>query len=360
MAVTRVNIVIPQGVWTDLYAASGIAVGTEVTIYKVTSNLLKLAASALAPTTVEGVLIPGPTNPNDPVDIPPGEPGLWAFSPNGSATILVQEQAIQRHSFGSALMTSIHQKGMDFDTAVGLGMIPGVRRVTALGNNPVIDQGTIPEDVWSVGGLYPWMTASTALEIISTSASDTAAGVGARTVLIQGLDINYLEVNQTVTLNGTTAVAIPLPLLRVNSALIMSAGSTGVNVGDINIRRVTGGTVQCQIPLGYGISRMALFTVPAGNTLSVHSILFAQTKTGGVERNVTVSNFIQSPNGFYRMPLEVSVGQGTPYRHEGKPGITLAEKTDFAFRVNAASSNGVSLTVAFLGTMYLNTTLALV
>lgn len=360
MAVTRVNVSIPQGVWTDLYAASGIVVGTEVTIYQKTSLQVKIAASALAPTTVEGITLNSPTDPSDPVAIPPGEPGLWAFCANGTAVILVQEQAIQRHSFGSSLITSIHQKGMDFDTAAGLGMIPGVRRVTALGNNPDIDQGTIPEDVWSVGGLYPWMTVSTALEIISTSVNDTAAGTGARTVLIQGLDANYLEVNQTVTLNGTTAVAIPTSLLRVNSALIMSAGSTGINAGDINIRRVTGGTIQCQIPVGYGISRMAIFTVPAGNTLSVHSILFAQTKTGGVERNVTVSNFIQSPNGFYRMPLEISVGQGTPYRHEGKPGITLAEKTDFAFRVNAASSNDVSLTVAFLGTMYLNTTLALV
>lgn len=360
MAVTRVNVSIPQGVWTDLYAASGIAVGTEVTIYQKTSLQVKIAASALAPTTVDGITLNSPTDPSDPVEIPPGEPGLWAFCATGSAVILVQEQAIQRHSFGSALMTAIHQKGMDFDTAVGLGMIPGVRRVTALGSNPDIDTASVPEDVWSVGGLYPWMTASTALEIISTSASDAAAGTGARTVTIFGLDANYLEVNQTVTLNGLTPVAIPTSLFRVNSALIMSAGSNGTNVGDINIRRVTGGTIQAQIPVGYGITRQAIFTVPAGNTLSVHSILFAQTKTGGVERNVTVSNFIQSPNGFYRMPLEVSVSQLTPYRHDGKPGITLAEKTDFAFRVTSASSNDVSLTVAFLGTMYLNTTLALV
>lgn len=360
MAVTRVNVSIPQGVWTDLYAASGIAVGTEVTIYQKTSLQLKIAASLSAPTAVDGIFLNSMSDPSTPLEIPPGELGLWAFSPNGVAVVLVQEQALQRHSFGSALMTLIHQKGMDFDTAVGLNMIPGVRRVTALGNNPDIDQGTIPEDVWSVGGLYPWMTTATALEIVSTSANDAAAGTGARTVLIQGLDANYLEVNQTVTLNGLTPVAVPTSLFRVNSALIMSAGSGAINAGDINIRRVTGGIVQAQIPLGYGITRQAIFTVPAGNTLSVHSILFAQTKTGGVERNVTVSNFIQSSNGFYRMPLEVSVGQATPYRHDGKPGITLPEKTDFAFRVNGASANDISLTVAFLGTMYLNTTLALV
>lgn len=242
--------------------------------------------------------------------------------------------------------------GADFYTAVGLGLVPGVRRVTALGNNPDIDSATVPEDVWSVGGLYPWMTASTALEIVSSSANDSSAGNGARTVLVRGLDANYVEVNQVLTLNGTTPVSIPLPLLRVNDALIMSAGATKVNEGNIDIRRVTGGTIQCQIPIGYGISRQALFTVPAGHTLSIHSMLFSQTKAGGVDRTMTISNFIQSPNGFYRMPLELSISQTVPYRHEGDPGITLSEKTDIAFRVQSSSTNDSSVTVAFLGTMY--------
>lgn len=242
--------------------------------------------------------------------------------------------------------------GADFYTAVGLGLVPGVRRVTALGNNPDIDSGTLPEDVWSVGGVYPWMTAATALEVVSTSASDAAAGVGARTITIFGLDTNYVEVNQTITLNGLTPVAVPTSLFRINSALIMSAGSSKVNVGDINIRRVSGGTIQAQIPVGYGISRQAIYTVPAGNTLSVHSMLFSQTRAGGVDRTMTISNFIQSPLGFYRMPLELSISQTVPYRHDGEPGITLPEKTDFSFRVLSSSTNDASVTVAFLGTLY--------
>lgn len=242
--------------------------------------------------------------------------------------------------------------GADFYTAVGLGLVPGVRRVTALGNNPDIDQGTLPEDVWSVGGAYPWMTAATALEVVSTSASDAAAGVGARTITIFGLDINYIEVNQAITLNGTTAVTVPTSLFRINSALITSAGSNKVNVGDINIRRAPGGITQAQIPAGYGISRQAIFTVPAGNTLSIHSTLFAQTRSGGVDKNVTLANFIQSPNGFYRMPLEISISQTVPYRHDGDPGITLPEKTDFSIRVLESSASDASVTAAFLGTMY--------
>lgn len=81
----------------------------------------------------------------------------------------------------------------DFLIAVGLGQVPGYRRITALGNNPDVDTAG-PEDVWSGGGLYPWMTTATALEIVSDSASDTSAGTGARTVLVNGLDANFVEV----------------------------------------------------------------------------------------------------------------------------------------------------------------------
>lgn len=81
----------------------------------------------------------------------------------------------------------------DFLMAVGLGQVPGYRRITALGNNPDMDTGAA-EDVWTGGGIYPWPTGSTALEIVSDSANDAAVGTGARTVTINGLDINYAEV----------------------------------------------------------------------------------------------------------------------------------------------------------------------
>lgn len=203
-----------------------------------------------------------------------------------------------RYTRGALWTTDVHGKGMDFHSAVGLGLVDGVRRVAALGTNADVDQGTLPEDVWSVGGVYPWMTVATSLEVLSTSASDAAAGVGARTITIFGLDINYVEINQTITLNGITPVAIPTAIFRINLILIMSAGSSKVNVGDINIRDAGGGTIRGQIPIGYGISKQAIYTVPAEHTLSLNAILFAQTKAGGVERNVTMGTFFSISRWF--------------------------------------------------------------
>lgn len=237
-----------------------------------------------------------------------------------------------------------------YELSVGLGLVPGVRRVAALGNNPDVDAG--PEDIWSGGGVYPWMTGATALEIVSDNAADAAAGTGARTVLVNGLDAVWEEVSQTVTLNGLTPVALVTPLYRIQSALIMSAGSGQVNAGNISVRDAGGGTVRALIPVGYGITRQSQFTVPLGYTLSINSTLLCINRPSSI-RDATLATFIQSPLGFYRMPVEFSV-DGNPYRHDGMPGIIVPEKTDFGIRCTYVSTTNTDITAAWLGVMRLN------
>lgn len=245
----------------------------------------------------------------------------------------------------------------DFLMNVGFGLVPGggYIRVAALGNNPDVDTTTLPEDIWTGGGAYPWMTASTALEIVSSSVNDAAAGAGARTVVINGLDINYAVVTQTVTLNGTTPVAIPTSLFRVNSALIASAGSGKVNAGDLTIRDAGAGTTRAIIPLGYGITRQSAYTVPAGSTLQIISQFFGFNEVAGGNKFARFATYIQSPSGFYRLPLELAIGDEPPYRHDGIPGLILPEKTDFALRCTAVSNDNTNLTAAWLGVQRLNT-----
>lgn len=158
-----------------------------------------------------------------------------------------------------------------------------------------------------------------------------------------------------MTLDGVTPVAIPTNLFRINSALIMSAGTGKVNAGAITIRDSGGGTTRSVMPIGYGITRKAIYTVPAGFTLSVLSHFVSINRSVGVSRYATLSNFIQSSNGFYRMPLEFSLGDVIPYRHDGNPGIILAEKTDYALRAQFVSSDNTDITAAILGVLKSNT-----
>ena len=236
-------------------------------------------------------------------------------------------------------------RAKDFGFDVGYNALPKYTRVAALGHNPDIDAG--PEDVWTGGGTYPWMTAATSLEVLSSSANDTSAGTGARTITINGLDINYNAITATVTLNGTTSVAVGTQFFRINSALVASAGSGKVNAGDLTIRDAGAGTTRAIIPAAYGITRQSQYTVAANNTLQIHSMFFCINRPTSV-RDATVATYVQTPAMIYRMPLEISVN-GSPYRHEGLPGIILPEKTDFGLRCTYVSSTNTDITSAWLG-----------
>lgn len=241
---------------------------------------------------------------------------------------------------------------MDLNLAIGFGIFTRYARTVALGNNPDIDIATVPEDVWSGGGLYPWMTASTALEIVSSDAADSAAGTGARTVSIVGLDAAYEPVTQVVTLNGTTPVPNPIELFRINSAIVATSGSGQVNAGTITIRDAGAGATRTLIALGYGITRQSQFTVRAGYTLQIISMLF-NVQRQGTEPGATVATWVRAENGTYRMPLEITVG-GNPYRHDGIPGVIVPEKSDFGLRCNAVKSNNTDITAGWLGILRAN------
>lgn len=91
MAVTRSDVVVPKGVWTNLYAASGITVGVAVTVINKGVSVCNIAISSVAPASVSiGVpLYVGPVG--NSADIAASEVGLWAYSAQGVAYLIVQE-----------------------------------------------------------------------------------------------------------------------------------------------------------------------------------------------------------------------------------------------------------------------------
>jgi len=127
------------------------------------------------------------------------------------------------------------------------------------------------ETVWAQGGLYSYLAAATQLSVSSSSANDTSAGTGARTVTLSGLDANYAEISETVTLNGQTAVTTTNSYLRIFRMVVNSAGSGGQNAGVIYAGT---GTVTAGVPankyativIGDNQTLMAIWTVPANHT----------------------------------------------------------------------------------------------
>jgi hypothetical protein len=81
---------------------------------------------------------------------------------------------------------------------------------------------------------------------------------------IDGLDANYAEITEDVTLTGQTTATTTQSFLRVNAAYILTAGSTGSNVGVITVDQTTSGVVVAVIRATYGEALQLIQTVPAG------------------------------------------------------------------------------------------------
>lgn len=129
-------------------------------------------------------------------------------------------------------------------------------------------------------GFYRTPQTATALEMLSTDAADGVGGIGARQVTIIGLDSSWNEIEQVVTMNGTTAVAIPISLTRVYRLYVSSTGTYSSatdgssHVGDILVRESGGGDSWAMIentPLPMGQSQIGVYTIPIGYTAFVVS-----------------------------------------------------------------------------------------
>lgn len=355
MAATIPDFVVPKKTWTNLYTLTGITAGAQVVIFNKGSSPFNVAHSTSAPTdNTLGVPVLVDSN----IVISSSTFGIWLYSENSDAHISMQEVTIDRFRQGASLSTRAHTLGMDFNTAVALNLVPGCSRVAALGNNPDIDTATFPEDIWPVGGLYPWPTAATLLQIVSSSASDNPTGVGAATILITGLDANYATQTETITLNGLTPVISTKQFLRVNGVLVMSKGTGtagyATNVGDIDVKNNTTPTdILARIQAGTGISRSSIYTVPAGFTLAVNSA-FIGINRPTASTDATVATFFgNSLTKFYRLTVQLSMA-GNPYRHDGSPEIMVAEKFDFCLRGVYVSNNNSDITGAWNAVLFQN------
>ena len=127
--------------------------------------------------------------------------------------------------------------------------------------NTIVDLWDGPTD------RYVFPTVAQQMMVVSSSASDAAAGTGIRKVRIHYLDDNYDTQEEEVTLNGTTPVnTVATNILRINIVHASEVGSNQVSVGNISVKN-TGNTITYSyLAAGWNISRQAVYTIPRGVT----------------------------------------------------------------------------------------------
>ena len=241
------------------------------------------------------------------------------------------------------------------DLAISRGHTLGYRTLYKFGYNP--DVNGDEETVWEQGGNYPWLDSAVTMFVSSTSVNDTSGGSGANTILIQGLDENYVEIEETVTLNGQTQVTTQLSYLRIYRAFVTLAGSSGTSGGIIYVGSsgatggVPNGTVYANLSIG-NQTQIAAYTVPAGHTLYLDEINITAALSLANKRVNASFHTRDFGSNVFRTRF-INVLQSSQLKQLFKYPQEFAEKTDVEVRVSTNTSNN-PIAASFQGVLIKN------
>ena len=242
------------------------------------------------------------------------------------------------------------EKVRDFFVETTKGNIIGQTTGNIFAQNDVV--GTIEEDIQSQGGTLIFLQNAEIIGLVSSdTVNDIFGGANATSVLIVGLDENFIEISEVVNLSATT-VNTSNEYIRINRLVVNEVGTYTVsNAGIITATAAISGTVQIEIPLGEGVSKSSHYTVPAGQRLIVTRI-FVSVDTGKevdimlktrANADNTVAPF--SPVIIPRIVKGISV----PIDAEQKAGILLDEKTDiWGTALTSVGTSEVEVNVDFV------------
>ena len=232
---------------------------------------------------------------------------------------------------------SITQVGTSepFELQVSRGQIPGHSVLHKFGAVPSMSINTTGT-IWDIDDtLYPWsaLTTASTLTVDRASASDAN-----KIITIQGLDADYKQISENVTLTNATGNATTQSFIRVYRAF-MHNGSAA-NVGNIDIKIST--TIIARITAGKAQTLMGVYTVPAGYSLyltqGVMSVQSGADATGNFFVRYGGESAFRIAHTFEVASAEYFYAFHAPFK--------LPEKSDIDIRADLRSNNA-RITAAF-------------
>ena len=198
--------------------------------------------------------------------------------------------------------------------------------------------------IWSQGGVYSYLSSASTLYISSSSTDDTGAGTGARTVTVSGLDNNFDEKIETVTLNGQTGVELNgSTWFRVNRIVVNTAGSGGANAGVLYVGTESAPTSgvptnkYATVLVGDNQTLMCIYTVPRGYTGFITQKDVSASSSAG---KFAILSLVARPfGGVFNVKDRVLSSEGYSSIEYPYP-LNFTEKTDIEIRAQADSAGG--------------------
>lgn len=254
--------------------------------------------------------------------------------------LITSINAFASGSSGSTLVSDFDRTGGYFGLNVARGLVPGISYDNKFGRNPAV---TAAEDVWATGGTWAAPATASTVNVASASADDTAAGSGARTVRISGLNENYLEVMETLTLNGTNNVLSVNSYWIIHRAIVLTAGSGATNAGAITLTSTAAGTpVLSTILATMAQTQFGIFQVPAGKTayIDVIQACFQNTTNDTI---TDVNLFVKPFGGVFSLKVEINLMKtGTScYTKTFTSPLKYEEKSIMKFRATPSAGTSV-------------------
>jgi len=220
-------------------------------------------------------------------------------------------------------LSDFHTQNFGFDVA--RGNFSDCTAVNIFGFNNSVGESF--ETVWNDSVAYTFPSSASTLSVVSTNAADTMD------LLIIGLDANYVQISETITLTGLTPVITSKSFFRINTAIILS----GSNVGGISIK--IGATLHAFIGAGLGITQAVIYTVPKDHSLYLFRITVnSATATGS--QYVTIRNYTSTSTGRVLRIAEATLSS-SQIDYSRQIPFKIEEKTDFLFEAKSSASTNV-------------------
>jgi hypothetical protein len=204
-------------------------------------------------------------------------------------------------------------------TAVAAGRVPGWRLIDKWGRNAAVGTGSTPIISNTLGGDFWAPTAASTVRIkAGGNAADDTAGAGARTINIQGLDENYLTINEDIVTAGASAsVSTTKTFTRVYRAFVTEVGTyRGANTAEMVIENTAGTADIITIDAhdgGQGQSLHCQYSAPANTNVYLAHFFYNvdSAKLNDVHIKVTDDiSIVSAPFGSTRTLLEFEGVQG--------------------------------------------------
>ncbi len=242
----------------------------------------------------------------------------------------VKHQRVKLEFGGDGVATEVDHRDalptVDLATGAAFGLDSDLSVWNANGYGPDFDTG-VEETFWSIGtGAWqdsPNNSAET-VNIASLSANDTAAGTGARTVRVHGLNASGAYATDDVSMNGTSNVGTSFTFLVVYRIEVLTVGSGGTNAGAISATGATSSGIYAYALAGESISEQATFAVPASTTGLLRSWRTEVLETGtagAIQAQLQV--WIPSTQPTWRTIQRTTAADGAPSNLAFDPPLVL-------------------------------------